>query len=166
MARVVIVAGAHNSGKTTFIEKVIGILSSKGYKVAYIKHDPKGKAITDREGKDSWRVFRAGAQQVLVVSPDKLSLFISQRDCTLESVVGLLNVSKPDIILVEGFKNSGGFDKYEVIRKEENRELMLIADTLLKGVITDYYPFKLTFDLNDPTEFAEFLEKNYIMGEK
>lgn len=166
MARVVIIAGAHNSGKTTFIEKVVGILSSKGYKVAYIKHDPKGKAITDREGKDSWRVFRAGAQQVLVASPDKLSLFISQRDYTLKSIVGLLSISRPDIILVEGFKNSDGFDKYEVIRREENREPMLIADPLLKGVITDYYPFKLTFDLNDPTQFVEFLEKNYIRSEK
>lgn len=164
MVKTVIITGAHNSGKTTFIEKVVNLLSSRGYNVAYIKHDPKGKAITDREGKDSWRVYTAGAKQVLVASPEKLSLFINQKDYNLQKLVEILKLNNPDIIIVEGFKYVDGFDKFEVIRKEENRELILKEDPMLKGVITDYYNFKLSFDINNPGEFADFLMKNYIRG--
>ncbi|HHG75070.1 MAG TPA: molybdopterin-guanine dinucleotide biosynthesis protein MobB, partial [Persephonella sp.] len=44
---VISIVGVHNSGKTTFIENLIRILSEKGYKIGAVKHDPKGKAKTD-----------------------------------------------------------------------------------------------------------------------
>lgn len=164
MARVVIVTGAHNSGKTTFIEKVVSILSLKGYSIAYIKHDPKGKAVTDTEGKDSWKVYNAGAKQVVVASPEKLSLFIRENSYNLEDVVRFLEHFNPDLIVVEGFKSNKDYDKFEVIRKEENRELLCAGDKNLKGVITDYYEFPVRFDINNPENFVEFLEKSYLRG--
>lgn len=164
MDNVVIITGAHNSGKTTFIEKVVSILSLNGYNVSYIKHDPKGKAITDREGKDSWKIYNAGAEQVLVASPNKLSLFIREDSYNLTDILNLLNLFNPDIVIAEGFKSVDGFDKFEVIRKVEGRSLMLEGDKDLKGVITDYYNYHLRFDINEPNDFVDFLVKNYVRG--
>ena len=47
-------------GKTTLIEKLVRRLKEKGLRVAVVKHD--GHAFSmDREGKDTWRYTRAGA---------------------------------------------------------------------------------------------------------
>ncbi|MCX7760116.1 MAG: molybdopterin-guanine dinucleotide biosynthesis protein B [Hydrogenothermaceae bacterium] len=162
MDKVVIITGAHNSGKTTFIEKVVSILSSEGVNVAYIKHDPKGKAKTDTEGKDSYRIYNAGAREVVIASPNKLSIFVKNDAYDINYIIEFLKLFNPDIVIVEGFKSATQYDKYEVIRKDENRELMLKDDPFLKGVITDYYKFDTTFDINNPITFVEFLKKKYL----
>lgn len=156
------VVGAHNSGKTTFIENVIKILKQKGYKVVAIKHDPKGKAKIDTEGKDSWKFQQAGADEVLLVSPNKITTFTRTEEelHPFEIIKNYTNIDA-DFIILEGFKWYKGFDKYEVIRKEENRELILKDSPELKGVITDYYKFFPSFDINKPEEFVKFIEKNY-----
>lgn len=156
------IVGAHNSGKTTFIENVIKILKQKGYKVVAIKHDPKGKAKIDTEGKDSWKFQQAGADEVLLVSPNKIAIFtkIEEELRPFEIIKNYTNIDV-DFIILEGFKWYKGFDKYEVIRKEENRELMLKDSPELKGVITDYYKFFPSFDINKPEEFVKFIEENY-----
>jgi molybdopterin-guanine dinucleotide biosynthesis protein B len=47
------IIGKHNSGKTTLIEFLAEELQKRGYRVGYIKHDPKGKGITDKGGSDT-----------------------------------------------------------------------------------------------------------------
>ncbi|MBX0310860.1 MAG: molybdopterin-guanine dinucleotide biosynthesis protein B [Sulfurihydrogenibium sp.] len=158
---VIVIVGAHNSGKTTFIEKVVSILSEEGVKVAYIKHDPKGKAKTDTEGKDSYRIYNAGATEVIVASPNKISHFKKVQDYTLEDLIKSVD-PKIDIIIVEGFKTAKNFKKFEVIRKQENRDLMLKDDLDLVGVITDYYDFPLRFDINNPKEFIDYLKSSIL----
>lgn len=74
---VIVIVGAHNSGKTTFIEKVVSILSEEGVKVAYIKHDPKGKAKTNTEGKDSYKIYNAGATEVIIASKKDFNVSLS-----------------------------------------------------------------------------------------
>jgi len=91
------IVGKSNSGKTTLIEKLIPVLVSKGLKVAVVKHAHKGFEL-DIEGKDSERIFRAGAD-VAIVSDDKLALI--QRKGDLKKVLNLLNGY--DLILTEGF---------------------------------------------------------------
>ena len=159
---VIFIVGAHNSGKTTFIEKVIQILSEKGYKVVAVKHDPKGKAKTDTEGKDSWKMYNAGAEQVILASPKKITSYIrAEFDYTPEYILKNLIVAKADIVIFEGFKWFKGYDKYEVIRKDENRELLTDPEEL-KGVITDYYSFHTRFDINKPEEFVKYIENTYL----
>ncbi len=160
----VCIVGAHNSGKTTFIEKVIKILTEKGYKITAVKHDPKGKAKTDTEGKDSWKMFNAGARQVILASPKKLTTYTRiEENYTPEDILKHITV-ETDLVIFEGFKWFKGFDKFEVIRKEENREL-LTEKNELKGVITDFLDFSLKFDINKPEEFVEYLEKEYLKKE-
>ncbi len=157
------IVGAHNSGKTTFIEKVIKILKNKGYKVIAVKHDPKGKAKTDTEGKDSYRFQQAGVDEVILVSPNKITTFTkADKEMHPLQIVKMFSHLSPDIVILEGFKWYKGFDKFEVIRKEENRDLLLKDNPELKGVITDYYPFSLSFDINNPEEFVEFIIEKYI----
>ncbi|NPA58558.1 MAG: molybdopterin-guanine dinucleotide biosynthesis protein B [Aquificae bacterium] len=160
------IVGRHNSGKTTFIEAVIRILSEKGYSIGAVKHDPKGKAKTDTPGKDSYRMYGAGAKQVVLASPGKITSYIREEDHSPEKVVERYMVDGLDLIIVEGFKNYKGWDKFEVIRKEENRELAVSEEEGLKGVITDYYSYPLRFDINRPEEFAQYLERYYIKEKK
>jgi molybdopterin-guanine dinucleotide biosynthesis protein B len=156
------IVGAHNSGKTTFIEAVIKILKQRGYKVVAVKHDPKGKAKTDTEGKDSWKFQKAGADQVILVSPTKITVFTKvEEELSPLQIIEKFADKNIDFIILEGFKWFKGFDKFEVIRKEEGRKLLLEDDPELKGVITDYLDFPLKFDINNPEEFVDYIEKNY-----
>lgn len=159
---VIAVVGAHNSGKTTFIVKVVNLLSNDGYKVCYIKHDPKGKAKTDTEGKDSYKVYQAGSKQVIVASPNKISSFVKVEDYTLFDLIKNFTVDDIDIIIVEGFKTVKGIDKFEVIREDENRNLLTDEESGLVGVITDYYDYPLKFDINNPSDFVNFLKEKYL----
>ena len=49
------VSGVKNSGKTTFMEKLISELAGQGYRVAVIKHDGH-EFQADREGTDTYRM--------------------------------------------------------------------------------------------------------------
>ena len=160
---IIAIVGAHNSGKTTFITKVIALLKEKGIKVCAIKHDPKGKAKTDVEGKDSYKMYQSGADQVILVSPEKITSFIRNNwDEDIYKIVDKLVLDDVELIILEGFKGYRGFDKFEVIRKNENRDLLLKNNPELKGVITDYYEYPLKFDINSPKEFVEFLIEKYL----
>jgi len=157
---VIAIVGAHNSGKTTFIEKVVSNLSSKGYIVSVIKHDPKGKAETDKKGKDSYRIYEAGASQVIVASPKKISSFVkTEHPLSPKEIIERFVIEEADLIIIEGFKHYEGFDRFEVIRKEENRNLLTKNP---KGVITDYYQYPVKFNINNEEDFVQYLIKNYI----
>ncbi|NPA51981.1 MAG: molybdopterin-guanine dinucleotide biosynthesis protein B [Aquificae bacterium] len=157
---VIAIVGAHNSGKTTFIQKVVRKLQEDGYNVSVIKHDPKGKAETDKKGKDSYKIFEAGASQVIVASPTKISSFIrTEKPLNPAQIIERFVVPDTDLVIIEGFKHYKDFDKFEVIRKEENRNLLTQNP---KGVITDYYQYPLTFSINDETDFVQYLKDTYL----
>ncbi len=91
--------GPSGSGKTTLIEKIVRRLESER-RLAVVKHDPSDKARFDREGKDSDRFFRAGAD-VAVLSPTRTTLF-SHRPRSIEEIAGMFGSF--DLMLVEGLK--------------------------------------------------------------
>ncbi|ADV46348.1 molybdopterin-guanine dinucleotide biosynthesis protein B [Nitratifractor salsuginis] len=92
--------GPSNSGKTTLIEKIAKKLVPDRA-VAIIKHDPSDKARFDREGKDSDRFFKTGAETA-VLSPTRTTLF-SHRPRTIEEVARLFG--EFDLLMVEGLKH-------------------------------------------------------------
>ncbi len=93
-------SGFSGSGKTTLIEKLIPLLKKKGLKVAVIKHDGHDFEM-DREGKDTYRFGRAGADTVMISSATK-SAKLSNCAMTLEDM--LKEAGDAHIILVEGCK--------------------------------------------------------------
>ncbi len=130
-------AGYSNSGKTTVVEQLIRTLKGRGYRVAAVKHTGHGYEV-DLPGKDSYRFFQAGADQVIVVGPS--SLTIHER---LGKTLGIEDIcervkEEVDLILVEGFKKEP-IPKVEVFRRgysprrlPPEQVIAVVSDTLLE----------------------------------
>ncbi len=106
--------GRKDSGKTTFLEKLIPELGGRGVKVACIKHDLHGFTM-DREGTDTWRLSQAGAKRVMISSPWAMAAL--ETPAAEKSLAELYAAAGTDVDLViaEGFKTAAA-DKIEVCR--------------------------------------------------
>jgi molybdopterin-guanine dinucleotide biosynthesis protein B len=132
---IVSVVGTSDSGKTTLLERLIPELRARGYRVAVVKHDVHGFEM-DKEGKDSWRLKRAGANAVIVSSPTRIALIQDvERDHSLEELRERLRLDV-DLILSEGYKR-GVHPKIEVYRQAHRRELLCTEQDNLLAVATD-----------------------------
>ncbi|RLC61501.1 MAG: molybdopterin-guanine dinucleotide biosynthesis protein B, partial [Chloroflexi bacterium] len=133
MPPVVSIVGKSRSGKTIVVERLIRELRSRAYRVATIKHAPRGASF-DEPGKDSWRHIEAGSETVVVSSPNNIVLVkpVSE-DASVEELVRLLGEDY-DIILAEGFKQ-GSAPKIEVHRKEVGVPLRDIKKLI--AIVTD-----------------------------
>ncbi len=160
------VAGS-GTGKTTLLEKVIVELKRRGWRIGALKHDARRFEI-DHPGKDSWRFTAAGADTMLITSPEKLALV--KRHPATPPVEELLATyfTDVDIVLTEGFKKSA-LPKIEVHRAERSTALLCRGeanDPTLVAVASDE-PLHLdvpVFDLNDAVAVADFIEKRFLHG--
>jgi molybdopterin-guanine dinucleotide biosynthesis protein MobB len=100
-APVLAVCGWSGSGKTTLLEAVLPRLVAAGLRVAALKHDAHGVDV-DREGKDSDRLFRAGAN-VLLRSPGEA--FARWHGLDPTAALDLL-AAEHDLVLLEGHKDT------------------------------------------------------------
>ncbi len=91
--------GPSGSGKTTLIEKISSKLAGSR-QIAIIKHDPKDKAVFDKEGKDSDKFYKTGAD-VAIVSDTRTTLF-SHRAREISEVASMFG--DYDLLMVEGLK--------------------------------------------------------------
>ncbi len=113
---VVQVIGRHNSGKTTLIEFLTEELTKRNLKVGYIKHDPKGKGITDKPKSDTHRV-KTSTIRTALVSPSLTTLWFLE-SLSLKQVLKFFK--DLDVVIVEGFKFEKGFPKILVGQLEED----------------------------------------------
>ena len=164
MPPIVSIVGKSESGKTTFIEKLIKELKSRGYRVATIKHTPQGMTF-DEPDKDSWRHLQAGSEATAIASPNKVVLIKpTGQDLTLEEIVRFLGEDY-DIILAEGFKQSDA-PKIEVHRKEAGSPLNNIKK-LIAIVTNEPLETKTRqFSLQDIKGLADLLEEGFIKPQK
>lgn len=102
------VCGYKNSGKTTLIEKLIPCLTSKGYKVAVIKHDGHDFE-SDVPGTDSYRHQKAGAFGTAVFSNNRI--LVTREYKEPDETILFHAFPDADIILIEGLKSSS-YPKY------------------------------------------------------
>jgi len=98
------VCGFKNSGKTTLLEKVIPLLRNQGMAVAVIKHDAHGVQV-DHQGKDSDRLFRAGADVLLRGPNESLARRHPSSVGGIEEAAEML-LWRHDVVLVEGHKET------------------------------------------------------------
>jgi molybdopterin-guanine dinucleotide biosynthesis protein MobB len=153
------------TGKTTLLEKVITHLKELGYKVGVVKHDAHRFDI-DHPGKDSYRLTAAGADTMLICSPDKLAMV--KKHTVSPSIEQLLEeyFSDVDIVLTEGFKKSS-MPKIELHRRERSATLLCRGDehdSTLVAVASDE-PLVLdvpVLDLNDAVMVAQFIEQHFL----
>jgi molybdopterin-guanine dinucleotide biosynthesis protein MobB len=164
--KVVAFVAKSNTGKTTLLEQVIRELKNRGYKVGAIKHDAH-KFDIDHPGKDSHRLTEAGADTMLITSPEKLALIKKHAGAPpLEELVATY-FSDLDIVLAEGFKMSS-LPKIEVHRKERSPTLLCRGehhDPMLVAVASDE---ALTLDvpvldLNDIKGVTDFVERTFLL---
>ena len=156
MPPIVSIVGRAKSGKTTLIEKLLRELTSRGYRVATVKHAPGGMSF-DEPDKDGWRHLQAGSEATIVSSPDKMVLIRPVADeITLDEVTRILGEDY-DIILTEGFKHDNA-PKIEVHRSKVGPPLRGIKKLI--AVATDE-PLEIKtrqFSLEDIKGLADLLE--------
>lgn len=100
---VLAICGYSGSGKTTLLEAAIPRLITQGISVAVVKHDAHG-FVVDQEGKDSERLFRAGATVGLRGPTEQFLRRNSSSALTLETTLSDL-ARDHDLLLVEGHKD-------------------------------------------------------------
>lgn len=157
---VISIVGLSDTGKTTFIEKLIPRLKDLDLKVAVVKHDVHGFEI-DTPGKDSWRFGHAGADGYSVASPARLAV-IKRLDGELDpSDIAAIHFSDCDVVLTEGYKRLS-FPKIEVYRNALGRPPLCTADELI-AMVSDVTLFEglPTFGLDAADAVASFI-KEYI----
>jgi molybdopterin-guanine dinucleotide biosynthesis protein MobB len=98
------VCGFKDSGKTTLIEEVVPQLRARGVAVAVVKHDAHGVQF-DRPGKDSDRLFRAGADVVVRGANESAARWRPEGAPDLGQTLARLGASH-DLVLVEGHKQT------------------------------------------------------------
>lgn len=103
-APVLAVCGFSGSGKTTLLEAAIPMLVERGLSVAVVKHDAHGFEV-DKPGKDSDRLFRAGATISLRGPRQQFERRGAGAGLSLESTLARLGRDH-DLLLVEGHKDT------------------------------------------------------------
>jgi molybdopterin-guanine dinucleotide biosynthesis protein MobB len=163
MIPIISIVGRSKGGKTTLIEGLIPEFMKRGYRVATIKHHGKDFQI-DHEGKDSWRHKQAGAQTVVISSPQKVALIEdASRDLSLEELATRF-IRGADIIIAEGFKRDK-HPKIEVFRKEIHSQPLAPQLKNVIAVVSDC-PLALDIpcmDLNNIKGIADVIEERVIL---
>lgn len=157
---IVCFVGRSNSGKTTFIERVIPELVRAGYKVATVKHAGHGFDL-DTEGKDSWRHKRAGASSVVVLSKGSMALFADVSDeLKVEEVRDKFLDGTYDLIIAEGWKHEG-YPKIVIVR-DQFGEVPVLSEGVLAVVSNQRVPLDVpVFGLDDVSAVATLIMKQF-----
>lgn len=153
--------GRSNSGKTTFLEKLIPVLKELGVRVATIKHDVHDFEI-DREGKDTYRHKKAGARITMIASPKKLALVEDlDSELPLETIVTRY-VRNIDLVMTEGYKKEQ-MPKIEVYAFREDVSPLALDDPNVLAIVADvpldaHVP---VFSRDNPAPVADFIIEKF-----
>lgn len=153
-------AAYSGSGKTTLLSDLLPMLVLKNLRVAVIKHSHHDFEI-DQPGKDSYRLRKAGARQMLIASPYRTALIseLSEvQEPELDSLVTKLDRENLDLVLVEGFRNSV-FPKIEIHRSATGKPLLHPDDNSIIAIASDI-EIDTTLprlDLNRPQDVVRFI---------
>ena len=96
------IAGAHDSGKTTLLERLVPMLRARGLCVGAVKHTPHD-VVDDLPGKDSARHAAAGADPAAFVRPSATT--VRRRESTELRRLLERDFGECDLVLVEGYKS-------------------------------------------------------------
>jgi molybdopterin-guanine dinucleotide biosynthesis protein MobB len=164
---VVSIVAKSGTGKTTLLEKLIVEMKQRGFRVGAIKHDAHSFNI-DHEGKDSWRLTQAGADIMLITSPEKITMVkqhAKEQEPTLAETVATY-CKDIDIVLTEGFKRST-MPKIEVHRRERSEKLLCRGeeyDPSLIAIASDS-PLEVDvplYDINDTQGLCDLIVKRFL----
>lgn len=154
-------AAFSGTGKTTLLEKLIPQLLEHGIRIAMVKHAHHAFDI-DTPGKDSHRLRKAGAQQMLIASSQRMALMTENptpQEPRLDELITRLELDTVDLILVEGFKHVP-FPKIELHREALGKTLLHPHDPAIIAIACDH-PIDSgslpSLDINDTAAIARFI---------
>ena len=159
---------ASGTGKTTLLAELIPILKQNGLRIGLIKHSHHDFEI-DQPGKDSFRLRKAGASSVMLVSRYRRAIiteFSPEKEPRLDDQLKQFDQSELDLILVEGFR-AEKFPKIELHRPSLEKTLLYPNDPDIIAIATDAVleeiPTNLMqLELNRPEMIAAFIQ-NHVM---
>jgi len=146
--------GTSDSGKTTLLTSLIPKLIKKGLKIAVVKHHAHGDFEIDKEGKDSWKLYRAGAD-VLISSPVKMAFIKRNNRDDLDYIYERYLKDDYDLVLTEGFSRAGK-DRIIVVKKAEDVEKFVHGKVLAVVCDEDVEGYK-HFKRDEVDKIAEFI---------
>ncbi|MYB89035.1 MAG: molybdopterin-guanine dinucleotide biosynthesis protein B [Proteobacteria bacterium] len=151
------------SGKTTLLEGLLPILCARNLDVAVIKHAHHSFDV-DHPDKDSFKIRKAGARQVLISSQKRWALMREiapdEAELSLQEALERIDASRVDFVIVEGFK-SAPVHKIEIHRPALGKPLIATTDHHVIAIATDQ-PENVKASLpllalNDPAQIADFI---------
>jgi molybdopterin-guanine dinucleotide biosynthesis adapter protein len=160
------VIGRSNTGKTTLLEKLIPILRSRGLRIGTVKHHARDFDI-DKEGKDSYRHKKAGANVAMITSPEKIALVAdADQDYPLEEL-SKRYMHDIDLVITEGYKREH-MPKLEIYVHKEGQKPLADEDPDVIAIAADrlieaHLP---VFLRDDPTPIADFIIKMLKLGSR
>jgi molybdopterin-guanine dinucleotide biosynthesis protein MobB len=166
---VVSIVAKSGTGKTTLLEKLIGNLKQKGYRVGAVKHDAHRFDI-DHEGKDSWRLTQAGADTMVISSPEKIAMVKQHGDQEEPGPTDIVDgyFGDVDIVLTEGFKKNS-FPKIEVHRKQRSDKLLCRGESNDPALLAVASDEKLdldvpVFNIDDAEGISDYIERRFLVS--
>ncbi|WP_429138933.1 bifunctional molybdopterin-guanine dinucleotide biosynthesis adaptor protein MobB/molybdopterin molybdotransferase MoeA [Aeromonas allosaccharophila] len=121
------------TGKTTLLEQLIPLLVDRGLRIGVLKHAHHDFDI-DQPGKDSYRLRKAGAQQMMVASRRRHARITETMhgetelaEADFRQLLASFDQTELDLLLVEGFKHEH-FPKIELHRAEIGKPLLFPED--------------------------------------
>ncbi|EKF9826469.1 bifunctional molybdopterin-guanine dinucleotide biosynthesis adaptor protein MobB/molybdopterin molybdotransferase MoeA [Vibrio cholerae] len=130
-------AAYSGTGKTTLLEALLPKLTATGLRIGLLKHAHHDFDV-DKPGKDSYRLRKAGASQMLIASRNRHALMTETPDAEAEFdyLLTRFDAEKLDVILVEGCKNIA-FPKIELHRAEVGKPWLYPHDKNIIAIAAD-----------------------------
>ncbi len=167
-APVIGIAGWKNSGKTTLAVRLIEDFTRRGLKVATIKRTHHDAVAAEAETTDTARHRRAGAANVILVSPHRwgpVHALSEESDPRLEDV--LARLTGCDLVVVEGWK-SAPIAKIEVRRAAQaDHRPLAPGDPNIIAIASDHrseHSHPPHFALDDTSAIADFVANRLGLG--
>jgi molybdopterin-guanine dinucleotide biosynthesis protein B len=169
MQNILGIVGWSGSGKTTLLEYLVTRLAADGRRVNIVKHSHHDILI-EPPHKDSARLRRAGAAEVMIASPFRTAIVRELRGAAEPSLSEhLARMAPAELTLVEGYKWEP-VDKLEVHRPSLNQIALYPTDGHIVAVASDVPrpadvpPATAWLDLNAPELVLEWLVARYFAG--
>ncbi|MBE5195597.1 bifunctional molybdopterin-guanine dinucleotide biosynthesis adaptor protein MobB/molybdopterin molybdotransferase MoeA [Vibrio parahaemolyticus] len=153
-------AAYSGTGKTTLLEALLPKLTEAGLRIGMLKHAHHNFDV-DKPGKDSHRLRKAGASQMLIASRNRFALMTEtpEAEAEFEYLLTRFDEDKLDVVLVEGCKNIA-FPKIELHREEVGKPWLYPHDENIIAIASDSAELDSELpqmNINDLDAIAQFV---------
>ncbi|MCG6459492.1 bifunctional molybdopterin-guanine dinucleotide biosynthesis adaptor protein MobB/molybdopterin molybdotransferase MoeA [Vibrio parahaemolyticus] len=153
-------AAYSGTGKTTLLEALLPKLTEAGLRIGMLKHAHHNFDV-DKPGKDSYRLRKAGASQMLIASRNRFALMTEtpEAEAEFEYLLTRFDEDKLDVVLVEGCKNIA-FPKIELHREEVGKPWLYPHDENIIAIASDSAELNSELpqmNINDLDAIAQFV---------